>query len=432
MTSPSPGSPTGPPAEPPTGSPGGPPPDRPAALARVRALLEDAGVPDEEIDRAVDDDVVDLLAVDRLLMPRGQRFTTADISARTGLPADVLRRFWRALGFVEPAEDEPALTELDLQAVELFQTLVRLGVTDVATAVQLARVIGTSMARIAEAGVLRAGSSLGAEEDSVLAADAFIRSAGELLPAMDRLLEYVWRRHLQAVTRRTMLVRTRGSLGGTRQDLAVGFADLVGFTVLSQHLSDAELAAVVQRFEEISYEIVTGLGGRVVKMIGDEAMFVVEDAVDGVRIALSLAEAYAHDDLLSDVRVGLAAGPVLVNDGDYFGPTVNLASRIVNIASPGAVLVSDTVHAHVDARAQTDAGVRGELRFARLAPRELKDLGAVQLWWCGRPWQEPSEALDEAEARRRVRWERLGEVRRELEQLRDVGERFLGARRTVR
>lgn len=400
-----------------------PPTDRVAALARVRALLEDAGVSEEEIVRAVDDDVVDLLTADRLLMPRGPRYTTADVSARTGLPVEVLHRIWRALGFVAPAEDDPALTELDVEAVGLFQTLVRLGVTEVDTAVLLARVIGTSMARIAEAGVLRAGSSLGAEEDSVLAADAFARSAGELLPAMDRLLEYVWRRHLQAATRRTMLLRTRGSMRGARQELVVGFADLVGFTLLSQHLAHAELAAVVQRFEEISYDNVTGLGGRIVKMIGDEAMFAVDEAVAGVRIALSLAEAYADDDLLSDVRVGVAAGPVLVNDGDYFGPTVNLASRIVTIAAPGAVLVSDAVHDEVTARAP------GAFEFARLAPRELKDLGAVQLWWCGRPGQEPSSLFDDADARRRVRWERLGDVRRELEQLREAGERFLGARR---
>ena len=65
---------------------------------------------------------------------------------------------------------------------------------------------------------------------------------------------------------------------------------------------------------------------------------------DAARIGLSLADAYADDDLLSDVRVGLACGPVLLRDGDYFGPTVNLAHRIVNIGNPGTVLMSDEFH----------------------------------------------------------------------------------------
>ena len=119
---------------------------------------------------------------------------------------------------------------------------------------------------------------------------------------------------------------------------------MVGFTLLSQHLSDEELAAVVRRFEEISHDIVTSARGRVVKMIGDEVMFVTDNVADAARIGLDLADAYADDDLLSDVRVGLAIGPVLVRDGDYFGPTVNLAHRIVNIGNPGTVLMSDEFH----------------------------------------------------------------------------------------
>ena len=82
-------------------------------------------------------------------------------------------------------------------------------------------------------------------------------------------------------------------------------------------------------------------------MIGDEAMFVTESALDAARIGLALAEAYADDELLSDVRVALAVGPVLVQDGDFYGPVVNLASRVVNMAAPGAVIVTDEFHAAV-------------------------------------------------------------------------------------
>ena len=162
---------------------------------------------------------------------------------------------------------------------------------------------------------------------------------------MAKLLEFVWRRQVAAGIQRSMMLRSHGLAPGQSPVLAVGFADMVGFTLLSQHLSDEELAAVVRRFEEISHDIVTSARGRVVKMIGDEVMFVVDSVADAARIGLDLADAYADDDLLSDVRVGLACGPVLLRDGDYFGPTVNLAHRIVNIGNPGTVLMSDEFHA---------------------------------------------------------------------------------------
>jgi hypothetical protein len=159
----------------------------------------------------------------------------------------------------------------------------------------------------------------------------------------------------------------------------------------------------------------------VVKMIGDEVMFVTDTVADAARIGLDLADAYADDDLLSDVRVGLASGPVLSRDGDYFGPTVNLAHRIVNIGNPGTVLMSDEFHAALEAQAP------GEFTAQALRPRLLKDLGRVQLWWCGRPGHEADGAGVAADRRRNVRWERLSEVLRDLEELRGVGERLLSA-----
>ena len=312
------------------------------ALARVRYLLLELGCSDEEIDRAVEDDVLDLLVVDHLLVPTGHRLTQAEVAGRTDIPLDVAKRFWRALGFLDVDEDEAAFTDMDIEAVQLFQSLVALGIVDLDSAVQMARVIGSSMARIAEAETAPGTTPiLMGTGDSVLDADEFARQAEASIPAMARLLEYVWRRHLQAATRRAMLHRTRGVDEGLRPVMAVGFADMVGFTVLSQHLGDEELAAVVARFEELAHDTVVALGGRVVKMIGDEVMFVVQSATGAAQIGLSLAEAYASDDLLSDVRVALAVGPVLVKDGDFYGPVVNLASRLVNVARPGTVLISD-------------------------------------------------------------------------------------------
>src|SRR5690606_31615929 len=117
----------------------------------------------------------------------------------------------------------------------------------------------------------------------------------------------------------------------------VGFADLVGFTAQTQQLDTTALASVVGRFEAIAYDVVPARGGRVVKTIGDEVMFVHDDDVEGCRTALELARRYRDEEALSDVRVGLASGPVLERDGDVFGHTVNLASRIVSVAFPGSV-----------------------------------------------------------------------------------------------
>ncbi len=392
---------------------------RAAALSHVRELLMNAGATEEEIDEAVEADMLDLLAVDRLLVPAERRYTQSEVAELTGLPLDLLKRFWRALGFLDVAEEDRAFTDLDIEAVSLFQGMLALGAADVDTALQLARVIGSSMARIADAEVVPGSMGVSGDSDSLMAAEAFASVADATIPAMARLLEFVWRRHIQAATRRTMLLRSHGNISGSSPVLSVGFADMVGFTLLSQHLTGDELAAVVRRFEEISHDIVTSLGGRVVKMIGDEVMFVVDTVLAGARIGLSLAEAYADDELLSDVRVGLAVGPVLISDGDYYGPTVNLAHRIVNIGNPGTVIMSDEFHTSLI----EEAG--DEFTGQPLRPRVLKDLGRVQLWWAGRAGQVIDGAGAVSDRRRNVRWERLAEVLRDLEDLRGVGERLL-------
>ncbi len=127
--------------------------------------------------------------------------------------------------------------------------MIDLGVADVDTSLQFARVIGSSMARIAEAEVSPAvrGMAMGlgpGPGDSVEAADRFAQVAEHTIPALARLLEFAWRRHVQAAVRRSMLLRSR-SHDGALPVLAVGFADMVGFTTLSQQLSEEELAAVV-------------------------------------------------------------------------------------------------------------------------------------------------------------------------------------------
>jgi len=154
------------------------------------------------------------------------------------------------------------------------------------------------------------------------------------------------------------------------------FSDLVGFTALAQQVSDQELAEVVDQFERLAYDVVVAGGGRVLKMIGDEVMFVVEDPVAAAEIALGLAEASRDAAELSDVRVGLALGPVLEREGDAYGPTVNLASRITAIAYPGTVVVSPDLRAALD---------QDGYRWSFAGERGLKGIsGKVKLYRCRR------------------------------------------------
>jgi adenylate cyclase len=157
-------------------------------------------------------------------------------------------------------------------------------------------------------------------------------------------------------------------------------------------VSDEELSRVVDQFEQLAYDVVIAGGGRVVKMIGDEVMFLIEDPHAAVEIALGLAEASREAEQLSDVRVGLAWGPVLEREGDAYGPTVNLASRITSIAYPGSVVVGPELRAALEGR--------DDLVFRAMRPRSLKHIGRVALSRVRRSDSSPATFREAMEDRR--------------------------------
>jgi adenylate cyclase len=233
-------------------------------------------------------------------------------------------------------------------------------------------------------------------------ADAVTAVTAAMLPTIEGLVLYSWRRHLAAAAQRQLYFGPDITTG--QETLAVGFADMVGFTAISQQLDEHELAGIVDRFESIAFDTIAANGGRVVKMIGDEVMYVADDAASGAMIAVTLAEVYGDDDAMPDVRVGLALGPVLAREGDYFGPTVNLASRIVNIAYAGSAVVSDEIH---DALEDDD-----RFDWKALRPRRLKGIGRTPLWVLARAGENalrtglPAEVARRMQARRERRRER--------------------------
>ena len=156
-------------------------------------------------------------------------------------------------------------------------------------------------------------------------------------------------------------------------ELAVGFADLCGFTRLSRRLSSTGLDRLLDRFEALTAETVGEAGARLVKLIGDEVMFATADAAAAASIALNLATRAAADDVLPGLRVGVSYGRVLVRRGDCFGTTVNLASRIVSTARCGTALVDDQFRRALPAEC-------ADVACLPYGIFELKDFDAVPLW----------------------------------------------------
>ncbi len=270
--------------------------------------------------------------------------TSAEVARRAGVDLEQARRLWRALGFAPVADEARIFTRADVKMLQTVQKLIDDGLTTPAVVLQLTRATGQSLARLADVQITTSSERLDTtvlDADPALAAQNTVRALAEQVPRFEHFLTYVWRRHLLAALLR--LLSERALLPTAAHDLVVGFADLVGFTAVSQRLDPSAIAEMLDHFEALIYAQIPERGGRVIKMIGDAAMFCVDTVADAAEIALALVEGDAGDATLPDIRVGLAVGPTVSFGGDLFGPTVNLASRLVDTARPSTILVSDEV-----------------------------------------------------------------------------------------
>jgi adenylate cyclase len=262
-----------------------------------------------------------------------RRYTSHQVAEMAGVPVYRARRFWRALGFANVADDAVEFTDSDVEALKTLLGMVSDGVYDEEHVLLIARSLGRATARLAES-----QAELGAEaldQAGVPLAErprAWRRRAERVVPDLAKLLVYAWRRQLAAAAGR-LAVQDLSAVA-----LAVGFADLVGFTRLSRQITETELAALVDKFEGRSADIVTSHGGRVVKTLGDSVLFVADKSNVAADIGLRLLETHARSRGMPELRVGLAAGPVVWRMGDVFGTTVNLASRLTALALPGTIL----------------------------------------------------------------------------------------------
>lgn len=316
-------------------------------------------------------------AVEEIVLGAPRRYTRGELAGTAGLDLDEASRLWRALGFPEVADDEVLFTDHDLAAIRLMTGLTEAGVLEPDVREAVARAVAQSMSRLAEwqVGMLR---RLLEGSDADLTPQQSLQVAGAVIPALEELQSYVWRRHLAATVHRMLATRTDGGTtgAGDTASLVVGFADMVGFTRTTRRRSVDELGEMIERFGSVTTEVIAGGRGRIVKTVGDEVLFVADDPATGAAIALDLQDRVRDEPVLPRLRIGLAAGEVLLRYGDVYGEVVNIASRLTGHARPDTVLVDRVL---AEALAGDDRwSVRG------LRPVPAKGYRRLHPWLLGR------------------------------------------------
>jgi adenylate cyclase len=294
-------------------------------------------------------------ALENLLLGGERTLKRRDVAQGVGLSLFSARKLWRALGMPNFTDDDLAFTTQDLENLKIMPKLVREGVITEDAAISVTRAIGQMTDRM----VVWQVEAL--VEDMVVThgisdAEARVRLVAELpklIEPLEEMLVYSWRRQLSAGVQR-LAVRAKEGLEaseegrtGAEDDAplplarSVGFADLVSYTSLSRRMNEKTLARLVQTFENKCAEVISVGGGRLVKTVGDEVLYIAETPTAGAEIALALSREIAADERLPEGRVAMVWGRVLSRLGDIYGPTVNLAARLTAIAEPGQVLVDD-------------------------------------------------------------------------------------------
>jgi adenylate cyclase len=302
-------------------------------------------------------------ALERELLGGERRYTRQEVAALAGVPVERSVELWHALGFADVEDDVCAFTDRDVWALQTVTALGTAGWLDDEVQVSMARALGQSLSRLADWQLTAIGSMVDADTSPEQA----LRRAEELVPIVEELIGYVWRRHLAAAAGRALATSGEELAAGTT---AVGFADLVGFTSLTRELDEEQLGALVEGFESLASDIVAAGGGRVIKTIGDEILFVADGVATAAEIGVRLAEQVPQHASLPELRVGLAYGTVLSRLGDVYGEPVNLASRLTSIARPGSVLVDRQFAEALEGNAAW--------RLRRVPPRPVRGYALLQ------------------------------------------------------
>jgi adenylate cyclase len=297
-------------------------------------------------------------ALDRIVLGGEPVVSARQLAESLDMSLDELRRIWRTLGFPEADPDVLSFTDTDASAIGLIKMVFDSGLIERDAVIGVIRSLGQTMARLADWDVTtlapRAEPGESAEE---LAGRRLVRARqilDEFGTVRDSLLVYAYRRHITAAIARILVVEepAAGStdslidvLGAGESiraaDVTVGFADLVGFTALSNELGEDRIGDLVEIFESRCHDVVTVAGGRLIKSLGDSVLFVAETPEVAMDIADGIVKMIGRDERMPDVRIGLASGPVSTRLGDVFGPAVNMAARLTAVARRNRIIIDD-------------------------------------------------------------------------------------------
>ena len=344
--------------------------------------LEAAGVPLEGMATAMRDGTLSFSYLDAGAFDRFAEVsdtTFGQLSDRTGIPMDLLKVVREAIGSAEPGPDDP-VREDELSIVPMIELLLSSGVRPVVIQRWL-RLCSDSLRRVAETesdwwrtDVERPLLEEGMSTAQMLEAQAHLGS--RLNPVMEQVLVRIYRGQQEHAWSQSALadveeaLESAGLLDRLHRPPAVSFLDLTGYTRLTEERGDEAAAELAEALASLVRRRSQEHGGQPVKWLGDGVMFYFADPGESVLAALEMVDGVATE-ALPPARVGIDAGPVIFQEGDYFGRTVNVAARIAEYARPGEVLVSQDV---VDAAAETP------VTFTGIGAVELKGVSsALQL-----------------------------------------------------
>ena len=348
--------------------------------------LAKAGIPLEGLGAAMQSGQVSLDFLDE---PAYERFsalsglTFAQLAERTGVPVYLLMLIREATGSSPPSPDDrvrdgelPYATFIEFQIAAGFDPI---------PIERLLRAAGDNLRRLAETGsawwraeVMLPAIAAGKQPNEVFGEEFVTRLndlAEEAVIEMYRLqLARTWTANI--IEGLETMLGSAGLHSRTEHPPAMCFLDITGYTRLTQEHGDAAAADLADQLGRLAQRTSVKYGGRPVKWLGDGVMFHFPNPGPGVVAALEMVEGLDHAGL-PPAHVGLHAGPVIFQDGDYYGATVNVASRIAEYARPSEVLVSQEV---------VDAAGTADVAFREIGPVELKGVaGAIRLHAATRP-----------------------------------------------
>ncbi|WP_326595773.1 adenylate/guanylate cyclase domain-containing protein [Streptomyces sp. NBC_01803] len=309
--------------------------------------------------------------IEEALLGGERKYTRKQVADLADVPLERVHRLWRALGFAAADDDDIIFTDADVEAARMGYAFVGSGLIDQELDAAMTRALGHFLSRLAEWQVQVVWDWLVKQEGMNVDEFDIARVVEATMPTMERLQNYVWRRHLVAFAGRA--VTLEAGVEAEERTQIIGFVDMVGYTRLTRQTDEHTLIDLLERFEALAADTISGHHGRIVKMIGDEVLFVADTPDDAVAIAFDLGERARLDDSIPELRTGLALGRVLHRLGDVFGETVNIAARLTSIARPDTILID----ANLAGRIRADRAY--ELRSLRASVRGYSRLRAYAL-----------------------------------------------------